>query len=128
MSDPSTEAVSADPNSEVRAELTRSLNSIWQRHAGGKPSSCSTELSADMVRFVMEDAVSGIGAQPSNGDGDGESDQPVGSPNSNEYQIEAVAAVRRITKRNVRGFIPKRDKKTDVASDTYILEQIHRPQ
>ncbi len=126
MSDPSTEAVTVDPNSEVKAELTRSLNSIWQRHAGGKPSSCSTELKGDSVRFVMQDAVSGIGAPPS--DGDGESDEPTGSPNSNEYQIEAIAAVRRITKRNVRGFIPKRNKKTDIASDTYILEAIHRAQ
>ena len=126
MSDLSTEAVSADPNSEVKAELTRSLNSIWQRHAGGKPSSCSTELKGDSVRFVMQDAVSGIGAEPS--DGEDTADAPTGSPNSVEYQIEAIAAVRRITKRNVRGFIPKRNKKTDIASDTYILEAIHRAQ
>ncbi len=126
MSDLSTEAVSADPNSEVKAELTRSLNSIWQRHAGGKPSSCSTELKGDSVRFVMQDAVSGIGGEPS--DGEDATDAPTGSPNSVEYQIEAIAAVRRITKRNVRGFIPKRNKKTDIASDTYILEAIHRAQ
>ena len=127
MSDLSTETVAVDPNSEVKAELTRSLNSIWQRHAGGKPSSCEAELKGDSVRFVMHDAVSGIGGEPAT-DGEAASDESTGSPNSVEYQIEAIAAVRRITKRNVRGFIPKRNKKTDIASDTYILEQIHRPQ
>lgn len=128
MSDLSTDTVAVDPNAEVKAELTRSLHSIWQRHSGGKPSSCSTELSGDMVRFVMADAVSGIGHAPSDGNGDGNGEEPTGSPNSIDYQIEAIAAVRKITKRNVRGFIPKRNKKTDIASDTYILEAIHRPQ
>lgn len=129
MSDPSTapveDAPAVDANAEVRAELTRSLNSIWQRHAGGKPSSCEAALNGDTVKFVMHDAVSGIGAAA---EGDEAADAPVGSPNSIEYQIEAIAAVRRITRRNVRGFIPKRNKKTDEASDTYILEAIHRPQ
>jgi hypothetical protein len=129
MSDPSTEPVEVDPNSEIKAELTRSLNSIWSRHNGGKPSSCDTELKGDSVKFVMHDAVSGIGADADEtADGDAPTDEPVGSPDSVDYRNEAIAAVRRITKRNVRGFIPKRNKKTDEASDTYILEQIHRPQ
>jgi hypothetical protein len=122
MSDPITAVPVEDANAEVKAELTRSLNGIWQRHAGGKPSSCDCELNGDTVKFVMQDAVAGIGSEPS------EDDKPLGSPNSVEYQIEAIAAVRRITRRNVRGFIPKRNKKTDIASDTYILEAIHRPQ
>jgi hypothetical protein len=126
MSDPSTEAPVEDANAEVKAELTRSLNSIWQRHSGGKPSSTDTELKGDSVKFVMHDAVSGIGNEAA--EGEEASDEPVGSPDSVEYRNEAIAAVRRITKRKVRGFIPKRNKKTDEASDTYILEQIHRPQ
>lgn len=126
MSDPSTSAPAEDANAELKSELSRSLTSIWQRHAGGKPSSCETELKSDSVKFVMHDAVSGIGAKE---DEDAEAtDEPAGSPNSIDYRNEAIAAVRRITKRNVRGFIPKRNKKTDEASDTYILEQIHRPQ
>ena len=124
MSDPSTSGPAEDANAELKSELSRSLNSIWSRHNGGKPSSCDTELKADSVKFVMHDAVSGIGADPD----EPENGEEPGSPDSIDYRNEAIAAVRRITKRNVRGFIPKRNKKTDEASDTYILEQVHRPQ
>lgn len=123
MSDPSPSTSTTDGRStEVTDQLTRSLNSIWQRHAGGKPSAVSMAIKGDVVTFVMQDAVSGIGSEVSEDD----ADSPARSPDSPEYKIEAIAAVRKITRRNVRGFIPKRNKKTDVASDTYILEPVHQ--
>jgi len=36
---------------------------------------------------------------------------------------EAIAAVSRLTERRVVGFIPKHDKKTDVATEKFILER-----
>ena len=122
MSDPST-GVTDGRSTEVTDQLTRSLNTIWQRHAGCKPSAVSMEIKGDALTFVMQDAVSGIGTEVAEDD---DADAADRSPNSPEYQIEAIASVRRITRRNVRGFIPKRNKKTDVASDTYILEPIHQ--
>lgn len=122
MSDPSTTPPDGRTSTEATDQLTRSLTSIWQRHAGCKPSAVSMEIKGDVVTFVMQDAVSGIGTAVSEDD----ADSAARSPDSSEYSLEAIAAVRRVTRRNVRGFIPKRNKKTDVASDTYILEPVHQ--
>ena len=121
MSEPTTGATDGR-STEVADQLSRSLNTIWQRHAGCKPSAVSIESKGDAITFVMQDAVSTIGTEIDADDADA-ADR---SPNSADYGIEAIAAVRRITHRNVRGFIPKRNKKTDVASDTYILEPVHQ--
>jgi hypothetical protein len=118
MSDPNAGAVSTRvPQAELNSELTRTLGGIWQRHAGGKPSDTTTEISSNSIKFVLNDAVSGIGSERAEGD-DGSR-----SPNTTRYRNEATAAVRRITGRKVTAFVPKRDAKTDVASDTYVLER-----
>ena len=121
MSDP-TNGATDGRSTEVTDQLTRSLNTIWQRHAGCKPSAVSMEIKGDVVKFVMQDAVSAIGSDLNEDDADAASR----SPDSADYGVEAIAAVRKHTHRNVRGFIPKRNKKTDVASDTYILEPLHQ--
>ena len=124
MSDPDGGATQTQASSEVSEQLTRSLSSIWEQHTGARPSAVSLELSTDTVRFVMQDAVSTIG----NGThADDAEPGVVRSPDSTRYKNEASAAVRRITRRRVRAFIPKRNQKTDVASDTYVLEPIHHP-
>ena len=117
MSDPDTDVLDPQSEPEVSDRLTKSLSSIWQHHAGARPSAVSTELSGDVVRFVMQDAISGISVQDADGDG-----AELRSPDTVGYRNEAIAAVRRITGRRVRGYIPKRDKKTDTATDTYVLE------
>jgi hypothetical protein len=121
MSDPQSEAPETQRSPGVSDELARSLSSIWERHAGERPSDVSIEISGDVVKFVIRDAVSTI-REP---DSDGSAPAEALSPDSPGYQHEAIRAVTRITRRRVRGFIPKRDAKTDVASDTYILEPIH---
>jgi hypothetical protein len=125
MSDPTGEmpsSASGQRRLEVSEELTKSLNTIWHRHAGGRPSSTSVEMSGDVVKFVMEGAISGIDTEPTIDDSGAE---VVLSPGSVRYKNEAIWAVSRITRRRVRGYIPKRDKTSDVATDTYILEPIH---
>lgn len=132
MPDPSaTDVAPASPKDELAAQLTSSLSSIWRNHSGGKPSSATTELSTNSVKFVLEDAVSGIGAVDPDPDADADPDPGAGadatprSPNTHGYKNDAIAAVRRITGRRVVGFVPKRNKKTDVATDTYLLEPPH---
>lgn len=125
MSDPTMGEAPAGADQQrldLSEELSRSLGSIWQRHAGGRPSTTSIELSGDVVKYVMEGAVSGIDTEPTIDESGAE---VLLSPGSTRYQNEAIAAVRRITRRRVRGYIPKRDEKSDVATDTYILEPIH---
>jgi hypothetical protein len=121
MSDPQGDMPQTQRRPGVSDQLTRSLSSIWERHAGERPSDVSIEISGDVVKFVIRDAVSTI-AEP---DSDGSAPGEVLSPDSSGYEHEVITAVGRITRRRVRGFIPKRDAKTDVASDTYILEPVH---
>jgi hypothetical protein len=104
-------------------QLTRSLTSIWERHAGERPDDVSIELSGDVVKFVIRDAV--IAIHVPDGDGDGAEPAETLSPDSPGYRHEAIKAVARITHRRVRGFIPKRDMKAELASDTFILEPVH---
>lgn len=122
MSDSVETEGSGDVRTELADELGRSLGAIWLRHAGARPSSVSVEMSGNVVRCVMEGAVSAIDSEPVAGDDGG---PVVRSPDSAGYRNEATAAVRRITHRRVRGFVPKRDGKSDVATDTYILEPIY---
>ena len=63
----------------------------------------SVEISGDVVKYVMEGAVSGIDTEPSV---DESGTEVLRSPSSTRYQNEAIAAVHRITRRRVRGFIP----------------------
>lgn len=121
MSDPVGDVAETQRRPGVSDELTRSLSSIWERHAGERPSDVSIEISGDVVKFVIRDAVIAI-AEP---DGDGSAPAEILSPDSRGYEHEVITAVGRITRRRVRGFIPKRDAKTDVASDTFILEPVH---
>jgi hypothetical protein len=116
MRDPSDRSDAAQASGDVTAQLTRSLTSVWQHHAGAKPSGTDTEVTAERVRFVLADAVAGEPQTPV------ADDEAARSTESQRYRQDAIAAVTRITGRKVMGFIPKRDAKTDIASDTYILE------
>lgn len=118
MSDPN-EAPGRTPQEDLSSELNRALGVVWRRHAGGKPSGTKMELEPDMIKFVLDGAVSGIGAERV------DEDDGTRSPDSTRYRNEAIAAVRRITGRRVIAFIPKRDSKTDTATDTYLLEPPH---
>ena len=92
-----------DQPESTQKQLSRSLGTIWANHTGGKPGAVSTSVSGDVVRCEMADA-------------DGR------SPDTAGYRNDAMHAVSRVTGRKVRGFIPKHDKKTDVTTDTFILE------
>jgi hypothetical protein len=116
MSDPTNAPAESNGSADISAELTRSLTAIWQHNAGAKPSATNAEVSPEKVRFVLADAVAGEPHEPV-----GEHEDPR-STETARYRTEAIAAVTRITGRKVLGYIPKRDAKTDVATDTYLLE------
>ena len=105
MGDPEGDVPETQPKPALSDELSRSLGSIWRRHAGGRPSAATIEISGNVVTFVMVDAVSAP-AEPAE---DGSAPDEALSPDSGDYRLEAIAAVARITGRPVRGFIPKRD-------------------
>ena len=121
MSEPTDAAPSAGAGSDAGEELSRSLGSIWQRHAGGRPSTTSVEISGDVVKYVMEGAVSGIDTEPS-----------VDESGAEVLARRARPATRTRRSRRSAGspapgarLHPERDEKSDLATDTYILEPVH---
>ena len=125
--DASSEASNIEANGvpEIGDQIARSLSSIWQRHAGGRPSAASTEFRGNTVVCVMEGAVSGIGAEPAEDEVDSAEEAPASSPDSFRYRNEVIQSVRRLTGRQVHGFIPKRDAETDIATETFVLAPLH---
>jgi len=106
-------------------QITRSLSSVWSRHASQRPSEVTTEISDSVVKCTFKGAVASFNEGPAveedaGGNGDAE-DSRVSNPSA--YRYEAIAAVSRATERRVVGFIPKHDKKTDVAIEKFILDR-----
>jgi hypothetical protein len=110
------EDAAVDPASE---EIARSLGSVWQRFSGARPKSTSVEIERDVVRCVIEE-----GTPEPDGDEDGAADDgPALSPDSPGFNHNATAAIARVTGRRVIAFIPKRDKKTHISTQTFILDR-----
>ena len=106
-------------------QITRSLGSVWSRHASERPSEVTTEISDSVVKCTFKDAVASFDAGPvveEDASGNGVAEESRVS-NPSAYRQEAIAAVSRVTERRVVGFIPKHDKKTDVATEKFILER-----
>ena len=128
MSDPRgempTDEAIAPPS--VAEQISKSLGSVWSRHASQRPSEISTEINGSVVLCTFKDAVAGFNAGPAveeHADGNGAKPEESRVSNPNAYRHEAIAAVSRLTERRVVGFIPKHDKKTDVATEKFILER-----
>ena len=64
MGDPEGDVPETQRKPELSDELSRSLGSIWRRHAGGRPSAATIEISGNVVTFVMVDAVSAPPSRP----------------------------------------------------------------
>ena len=84
-------------------EITRSLVSLWTRHAGKAPTAARTEIRGNVVTCVLDDAV--------------------GDHKHRAYKREAVAAVARVTRQRVTSFISSHDGDTDVATEVFTLER-----
>jgi len=96
-------------------EIARSLGAVWHRFSGHRPKTMNVEVTRDAVRCVIEEG-------PSEDSAD---DEPVAGPGlgSRRFDYDATAAVARVTGKRVVAFIPKRDGKTQVVTQTYILDR-----
>ena len=99
----------------ISNEIERSVGSIWERRDGIRAGSISAEVNRDSVRCTIE---AGKGAVAT------DEEAPLAGTDSNAYRHEASAAVARITKRTVSAYIGKRDDKTGIATQTFILERV----
>jgi hypothetical protein len=98
-------------------EIARSLGSVWQRFSGQRPKSTSVEIRQDVVRCVIQEAT----PEPESDLDHDASDAPSLSPAGLKHN--ATAAITRITGRRVVAFIPKRDKKMETCTQTFLLDQ-----
>jgi hypothetical protein len=118
-----------DPNA---AEIARSLGSVWQEFSGHRPKSTEVEIERDRVRCMIDEGVPEAETDSdADGDAAGKGKKAETVPNSRVSAeaglgYGAKAAVARITGRRVVGFIPKRDKKTNVLTQTFILHRERR--
>ena len=117
MSNPKDEALAtrASRSPELGDEIAQVMGSIWQRRAGVRPSAVNIEVDGDVIRCLIEedDADDPKASEPEDGR----------TTESNACKHETAAAVTRITGRHVSALIAKRDAKTGVASQTFILER-----
>jgi hypothetical protein len=100
---------------ESSNQIARSLGSIWGAFSGQRPKSTTVEIGRDVVTCVIEE-----GTEDARPDDDESSASPL-SPIRFEYK--ATAAVTKVTGRRVVAFIPKRDKTTDVSTQTFVLDR-----
>lgn len=116
MSDPIYKPSAAEARADVCDQIGRSLSSLWQRRSGVRPASVSTEYVGDVVRCqIHENEVS------PEADGD-ETEDRADSINTHGYQIQAAAAVERVTRRTVKAFIAKDE--SAPATNAFILEPV----
>jgi hypothetical protein len=100
-------------------QIARSLGSVWQRFSGQRPKSTSVAIEKNVVRCVIEE---GEPEPPSDEDAE-TSTEPGLSPDSPSFNYNATAVITRATGRRVVAFIPKRDKKAQTSTQTFILDQ-----
>src|SRR5215216_1324047 len=91
-------------------QIARSLGSVWQRFSGQRPKSTSVEIEKNVVRCTTDEDAE-VTAEPGL------------STDSPSFNYNATAAITRATGRRVVAFIPKRDKKTQISTQTFILDQ-----
>jgi hypothetical protein len=108
---------SSERGDAVSAEIARSLGAVWHRFSGSRAKVLSVEVKTDVVRCVIEEnpAEDSLDSDLAPAAGAG-----VGSP---RFGYDATAVVARATHQRVIAFIPKRDGKTQIVTQTYILDQ-----
>ncbi len=114
----------SDPQAQTELcdEIGRSLNSVRQRHSGGRKSTISTQIRGDVIECAITEAA----AEPA---ADGEADTETvifDSLDSAAYHADARIAIAKLTHRRVVSYIPKRDKATGVLTEKFILDRIRK--
>ena len=107
--------------SELPADISNSLASVWKTYCGERPADVSTTIRDTRVMCVLKDAVKGFD-EAIKVAGDEEIDPDTRRLTVATYRRDAIEAITRITHRRVLAFISKHDAKTDVATETFIVE------
>lgn len=97
MPDEQTEAPS-----EASREISQSMTAVRERFCGQKPTDVKTEVLRDKVRCILH------GAPP--------------PEDMAGYRTAAMSAVSRVTGRKVMALMNNQDKKTDVATEVFLLD------
>jgi len=125
MSDPQEQTpaeVEETADDRTSNEIARSLGTVWTRYSGQRPKSTNVEMGQHTVKCVIEE-----GKPDPDADEDAEPlADPELSTDSAGFGYSATAAVARVTGRRVIGFIPKRDKKTEISTQTFVLDRPRR--
>jgi hypothetical protein len=104
-------------NDEASNEIARSLGAVWHRFSGHRPKTMSVEVTKDAVRCEIDEGPPEAAVE---GDAEAVDGPGVGS---RRFDYDVTAAVARVTGQRVIAFIPKRDKKTQIVKQTYILDR-----
>lgn len=97
-------APEAAPPSEECREISQSLTAVRERFVGQRPTDVKTEIGGDTVRCTLANA-------------------PSPAPEDmTRYRSAAMSAVSRVTKRKVIALMNNQDKKTDVATEVFLLD------
>jgi hypothetical protein len=117
MPDPSPEADAPSSTSQVCDQIGRAVGSLWQRRSGVRPTSVDTEYVNDVVRCTINP-----GAET---EADAEAETAAsGGLGTIGYQRLAQVAVSEATGRTVTGFVAKRVKEGEPATNAFILEPV----
>jgi hypothetical protein len=103
------------------AEISRSLASVWSQYASGRPSGAETVILGNRVRCVLTDAVQMLNegltaAETEHAPSGGRRLTP------STFRNDAIAAVKRATRRRVVAFVSDHNTQTDVATEIFLLE------
>jgi uncharacterized protein YbcI len=118
MPDSETEAASTPG---LPAEISSSLASVWSNYASERPSAAETVIQGNRIKCVLKDAVQTL----NDGLTAAETDEaPDGGRRLTQstFRNDAIAAVKRVTRRQVVAFVSDHDAKTDVATEVFLLE------
>jgi hypothetical protein len=117
MPDPTPEAETQSAASQVCDEIGRAVGSLWQRRSGVRPNSVETVYVKDVVRCTID-----RGPEPEpDADAEPAKDNALGPL---AYQRLAAVAVSDLTGRTVTGFVAKRVKDGEPATNSFILEPV----
>lgn len=98
-----TDEQTAAPSQECR-EISQSMTAVRERFVGTRPTDVKTEIGGDTVRCTLQNA-------------------PAPSPEDmTRYRSAAMSAVARVTGRKILALMNNQDKKTDVATEVFLLD------
>jgi hypothetical protein len=104
------------------AEISSSLVSVWGQYASERPSGAETEIRGNRVKCVLTDAVQMLNEGLTAAEAD---ERPDGGRRltPSTFRNDAMAAVARVTSRDVVAFVSDHDTETDVATEIFLLER-----